>query len=318
VDRPAFTRVEIVHPLWSGFLRLSTEDDSAMHETYDVRGTYEQSSWKLTIVWQTWGTDTFFEFAGLYVQEDILRTAPKIDQIFGVAIDDQRFAARKISVVVPGSDYDVNLRLRSSDIPTFGQVFVAREYDTPNLPASADAIVDLGANIGLATVFFGLKYPHARLLSVEPDGGNFAVLVGNVAALGDRARCRRAAVWTRDGQVGLRHENDDGSPLGAWGVQVAERPDGPGSVADCRTLGTLLDEAGFARVDILKIDIEGAEMEIFAGGAQAWLHRIGFIIIETHDRFRPGSEAAVRAALLPGFEELAGSGENLVFRRRPG
>jgi hypothetical protein len=69
-------------------------------------------------------------------------------------------------------------------------------------------------------------------------------------------------------------------------------------------------------VDILKIDIEGAELEIFSDGADEWLPRIGLIIIETHERFRPGSEAAVRKALWPMFEELPPSGESLFFRRK--
>ena len=69
-------------------------------------------------------------------------------------------------------------------------------------------------------------------------------------------------------------------------------------------------------MDILKVDIEGAELEIFSQGTAEWLPRVDLIIIETHDWFRPGSDAAVRMAVQELFEELPRSGENLFFRRR--
>ncbi len=75
-------------------------------------------------------------------------------------------------------------------------------------------------------------------------------------------------------------------------------------------------EAEFDYVDILKIDIEGAELEIFSEGSEEWLSKIGLIIVETHERFRPGSDGAVRNALRPMFDELPGRAENLFFRRK--
>jgi hypothetical protein len=80
-------------------------------------------------------------------------------------------------------------------------------------------------------------------------------------------------------------------------------------------MSTLLNEAQFDTVDILKIDIEGAELEIFSQAAEQWLPKVPLIIVETHDRFRPGSELAVRKALALMFWELPRCGENLFFRR---
>ena len=51
-------------------------------------------------------------------------------------------------------------------------------------------------------------------------------------------------------------------------------------------------------------------------GAEEWLSRVTLIIIETHDRFRPGSEEAVRKAVHPMFDELTPWGESLLFRRK--
>jgi hypothetical protein len=90
--------------------------------------------------------------------------------------------------------YDVGLRLQSTDIPTFRQIFVDNEYDTPFLPDDARVIVDLGANVGYAAVYFGLKYPQAKILAVEPDEENCLALAANVSRLGPRVAIEHAAI----------------------------------------------------------------------------------------------------------------------------
>ena len=237
--------------------------------------------------------------------------------MFAAVIDNQPVILKRISVSVPGRNYEVSLRLKTSDIQTFSQVFIRREYESQNLPESANSIVDLGANIGLATVFFGLKYPEAKILSVEPEENNFESMVINTASLGDRVQKRLAAVWINDGVINIHTENENGAALDAWGVQVSDRKNETNTVVKCNKLGTLLRDAEFGSVDILKIDIEGAELEVFSNEFADWLPKISLIIVETHDRFRPGSEEAVRKAIHPMFEELPRSGENLFFRRVP-
>jgi FkbM family methyltransferase len=118
----------------------------------------------------------------------------------------------------------------------------------------------------------------------------------------ERVISYQAAVWTHDGEIGLRTEDEAHRSLGAWGVQVTAAPRSDEISVPCYRLATLLDLAGFQEVDILKVDIEGAELELFSGGMDDCLDRVKMIIIETHDRFRPGSEAAVRKALEPVYD----------------
>jgi FkbM family methyltransferase len=308
-------KVEAIHPHWRAFVILSTTDNSALHEEHGSRGTYTLADRMLTINWDRFAPDVFLERSGVYVHKTMLDQIPDMDRLFAVTAEDKVFRARKVSVLVPDGDYEVSLRLGTSDTTVFKQVFVWNEYESPHLPASADTIVDLGANIGLATVFFGLKYPDARILAVEPEAGNFAALLGNTSGLGERVQKRQRAAWTYDGDINLHTENQSGHLLGAWGVQVSDRQSASNRRTPCRRLGTLLHEAGFADVDILKVDIEGAEYELFSEAAHDWIPRIKNIVIETHERFRPGSDEAVRSALRPLFEELPASGENLFFRR---
>ena len=162
-----------------------------------------------------------------------------------------------------------------------------------------------------------MRYPAARILAVEPEYGNFKLMEDNTRALGARIQPLNAAVWKEDGSINLHTENDAGLPLGAWGVQVSERTTAASKPTACFRMETLLDRFGFDTVDNLKIDIEGAELEMFSSAAQRWLPRVKLIIIETHDRFRPGSDAAVCNAVAPMFERLPSRGENQFFRRLP-
>jgi FkbM family methyltransferase len=310
-------RIRAIHPHWNSILRLSIIDGSVVHEEHGGKGKYDLANGVLTIYWERFEPDTFRELSGNYVHELILGNAPKLEQPSAVIVGDKVIAVSRIHVTVPNERYEVSLRLQTSDVPTFFQVFVASEYQTPNLPDSASVIVDLGANIGLAAVFFARRYPKANILCVEPEHDNFAAMLVNVAPLGDRVQTQNAAVWMNDGFVNLHTEDCDGRSLGAWGVQVSDKVGESENRVACYKLTTLLEKAGFQNVDILKVDIaEGAELELFSHDAAEWLPRIALIIVETHDRFRPGTEEAVRRSLHPMFEELPRSGENLFFRRR--
>lgn len=311
-----FSRIKAVHPHWTGVLRLSHTDNSVSHEGHSSKGRYVLSGRTLTVIWEKFGPDVFQQCSETYVHKDLLKNTPDIRDIYAVNFGTKTVAARKISVSVPDTNYEVSLRLNTSDVPTFQQIYVDNEYKSPNLPKNCHSIVDLGANIGLGTVFFGMKYPKARILSVEPEAGNYDMMLANTAALGDRVHKLQAAAWIKDGSINLYTESEDGLPLGEWGVQVSDKVSQSCKTTKCTTITTLLDGAGLQNVDILKVDIEGAELEIFSQGAEKWLPRVELIIVETHDRFRPGSEDAVRKAVYPLFEELPRSGENLFFRRR--
>jgi len=315
MDGSSVRRVRAIHPGWDGFLLLSTADNSVVHESHRSKGTYETSGAVLTIHWKKYGTESFVEVAGSYVHLDILKKSPALNGFKSVSIKDKTFKLSKLHLIIPGSNYEVGLRISTTDVPTFEQVFVRCDYESSEMPDSAATIVDLGANIGLATVFFGTKYPAAKILAVEPDEDNFALLTANTAALGSRVQKQPAAAWIKDGYINLHREDEQGHSLGAWGGQVSEAAGRSSRKTPCYKMTTLLENAGFDEVDILKVDIEGAELELFSQGAEEWLPRVKLVIVEMHERFRPGSNVAVFQALRPLFRQLPWSGENALFRR---
>jgi FkbM family methyltransferase len=324
VGQSNLRRINAIHPEWNQWLILDEVNKTFVVAGHSNKVRYELYRGILTVYWDKFLPEMFLEIDNIFVHDSIIRNPTNIERLFAVQIMGNSLRASKISVEIPNSRYEISLRLHTSDTLTFHQIFSEREYDSPNLPSIAKNIVDIGANIGLATVFFGLRYSNANIFSVEPERGNFVQLLDNTRALGDRVRNKHAAVWSENGIVNVNMQQPDGIPLPAWAVQVSAFSESrdlgdanPAGTVNCYDLRTIIGESKFDTVDILKIDIEGAEIEVFSADVSGWLPRIEMIIIETHDRFRPGCEAAVRRTLEPMFEELPRSGESLFFKRKP-
>jgi len=186
----------------------------------------------------------------------------------------------------------------TSDIDVFKHVFVLREYDAIGKLPERGLIIDCGANVGFSATYFLSRSPKASVIAVEPDAGNFEMLTRNTAPFGDRCTCVHAGVWSEAG--GLRVVD---APLGdgrEWARGVAVVP--PGKPADIKavTIGMLLDQTSHDRVALLKVDIEGAEAEVFARQTEAWLTRVDRIAIELHGH--QCTDIYLRAVTDAGFE----------------
>jgi FkbM family methyltransferase len=234
-----------------------------------------------------------------------------------VAIGGVSFTPNEISIHAPPAVAPVHLRMNTSDLPTFYQVFSKSEYDI-EFPNEVKTIVDLGANIGLAAAYLKGRYPDANIVCVEPNAENYKMLQKNIAGL-DGVTAIHAAVWPVAGRLEVVDTDASGKPLGFWGAQtrLASEQEGTDvrSEVSAITISEIMRRSGFEKIDLLKVDIEGAEFELFSENTHEWLPHVGSLVIETHDRFKPGSTDAVRAALGPYRYEERRSGENLVFTK---
>jgi len=195
-----------------------------------------------------------------------------------------------------GIKHPVHLRVRTSDLAVYHHILLEREYEV-SLPFSPRTIVDVGANIGLTTISYANQYPDAKIVAIEPKDANFAALVMNVAPYPNVVPIH-AALWNKDGEVAIRDVGGD------WECQVCE-----GSGCRAITMRTLMAEAGIDLIDLLKVDVEGAEKEIFLDCD--WMDRVRVLIVELHDRFKPGCREAVEGAA-KGFRQHE-SGELTFF-----
>jgi FkbM family methyltransferase len=210
---------------------------------------------------------------------------------------------RQYRVNLLGRPHDLWLRTVGGDIFVLHEVFGLGCYDVPFSSSHLRTIVDLGANVGLTTLYLASKASEARFICVEPSPGNVDLLRRNVAPL-SQAVVVQAAVTKESGSVMF----DDTRP--AWGGGISR--DGPLRVEAISIDDLLARYAPEGMIDLLKIDIEGAEAEVFSG-PMAWLDRVVCIIAELHPPF--SLEQFRRVLIARGFDILDGRMMPTAVRR---
>ncbi len=208
-----------------------------------------------------------------------------------------------------GAELPLWCRANTSDRQVFSQVFVEREYACLDYVVRPQLIIDCGANVGYTSAFFLSRYPSAHVIAVEPDPGNFAVLESNLGGYGKRAIAMRTAVWS--GPVALKLSRDSADDRD-WAVQVRLPRDDEVPDLIATDIGQLLESSGFDRIDILKIDVEHAEIEIFGRGFESWLDRVDNIAIELHGK---DARDTFFRALNPAEFSFSEFGELTIARR---
>lgn len=132
-------------------------------------------------------------------------------------------------------------------------------------------VIDGGANIGLGSIYFKLLFPQAKVTAFEPDREVCSVLKSNLASFGfDDVEVREEALWSREGELSFRVDGADSGRLDD------ERGDASVTVKATRAKD-LLDE----RIDFLKLDIEGAELEVLEDCFDA-LGNVENLFVEYH------------------------------------
>ena len=187
----------------------------------------------------------------------------------------------------PGIRYPVHIRVRTADVSIYSSILVGEEYAF-ELPFTPRVIVDAGANVGMASLYFAHRYPDAKIIAVEPEKSNFVMLAKNVQAY-PKIIPVQAALWNWDGEISI----SEPEARSEWGFITRE---GPGTKVRAITIQTLMREMQISFIDLLKVDIEGAEKEVFE--KCDWMQGVRCLMIELHDRFKPGCSEAVSSATL--------------------
>jgi FkbM family methyltransferase len=172
----------------------------------------------------------------------------------------------------------------SSDIFTFFQLFVANEY-APFFQkirkSNIKSIIDCGANVGYFSVQVLTWFPAAKALLVEPDLDNLAQIETNLSRnnLGESCELIHGAIWPTDQYLEIYDKG------GEWAYQVQPSE----SVSELKgfTLLKLMQTAGFDRIDLLKLDVEGTEELLFKHSLfkETLKNHVGIIVMEIHDDY---------------------------------
>jgi FkbM family methyltransferase len=216
------------------------------------------------------------------------------------------------AVIVPDLKHPVYIRLRTTDVSVFRQVLVTREYDS-QFCKPLRTVIDAGANIGLTSVFYANKYPEATIVAVEPESSNFQMLKRNIAPY-PNVIAVQAALWRDNQEIRLIDPK-----LGHYGFRTLEAPTLGSLREDYKlvrgvTLSRLMLDLHLNYVDLLKIDIEGSEKEVFED-SDSWVDNVGVIVVELHDEIREGCARSVYLGA-KNFDREWRKGETVFLARR--
>ncbi len=204
--------------------------------------------------------------------------------------------------------YPVWCRPGTTDAHVFHQIFVMREYACIDDLAAPQLILDCGANVGYSSAYFLSRFPRVEIVAIEPDPGNCELLERNVRPYGRRVRIVQSAVWSHP--AALIVEAAEGHE---YGIHVRECRPGETPSLVATDIPTLLAGTGHDKLDLLKMDVEGAEEVIFSPGCESWLARTENIVIELHG---PARVRAFREFVTPDQGTIFDHEELTVFKRR--
>ena len=172
-------------------------------------------------------------------------------------------------------------------------------------------IIDAGANIGLTSAYLANRFPNARILALEVDRQNFELLAANTRHY-PLVTPLLKGLWHR--RANLMIDNPEEY---AWAFTVSETAEKESSTVEGISVADLLRDFGWERVDLLKMDIEGAELEVLSHGAEEWLDCVRILAIEVHYNRIGCWEAFCRIAERGSFA-LKWCGEYAVLTRIAG
>jgi FkbM family methyltransferase len=152
-------------------------------------------------------------------------------------------------------------------------------------------MIDGGANIGFAALYFLNRYPGLHVVAVEPDPATIDLCRKNLAPYGDRTTILEGALWNYPGRICLQSNHEE------FATSVRDAGEGEdGSIEAFTVPGVIASHLRDLPVDLLKLDVEGGEKAIFQPGGLEWLARVRNIVIELHG---PDCEELFFAALKP-------------------
>lgn len=209
----------------------------------------------------------------------------------------------RMTVVLKERPFRVCLRGRT-DLEVLHEIAIEDEYALSDL-VDAQVIVDLGAHVGFASLRLLAAHPEATVLAVEADPYLLSQLEENVRGL--PVTVVHAAVSGKTGERLLYRSTNS-----SWGNSLRRTlPWQEPVVVSSTSLDDLLDTAGLEYVDLLKMDIEGAEWEVLG---ESIPDRVGTLVGEFHAvAGRPPDELLARLGATMAIDVVRADADRLVF-----
>ncbi|POY39112.1 FkbM family methyltransferase [Solitalea longa] len=183
-----------------------------------------------------------------------------------------KLAPRYKKINIQFSKKPIEVTDGASFIACYQEIFIDKIYEF-KAHSSNPFIIDCGANVGLSILYFKKIYPEARIIAFEPDPNIYQVMKNNIDAFGcQNVDARQEAIWNEHSTI---YFESDGGTSG----HIGEQRNGTVPIKSFRLKDLLQDQ----KVDLLKIDIEGAEYEVLVDCKDV-LQNADKLFVEYHSR----------------------------------
>lgn len=191
-------------------------------------------------------------------------------------------------------------------------ICLKKSYSFGKIRWTPETIIDAGANVGFAAVYFASRFPNASICAVEPEKNNFERLSENCAPF-QNITCVHGALTDRVKKLSLY--NDEGR-IDSFKVLSSSESSGE-HLLQGYSIPALLEKMGWSRIGLLKMDIEGSESEVFGNSFEDWINLVDMFAIEVHDTAENQCTKSVFRALekIDVGYALRPRGENLFIER---
>lgn len=164
------------------------------------------------------------------------------------------------------------IRPATLDAETLINNVIREEYGYLNLVIEPLWMIDAGAYIGDTSAYFLSRFPKLKVIALEPNPESFSMAKQNLDPYGDRIVLLKKGLYSENQNQYFTGEST-GASISSQGFEI-----------ECTTIVSLMERYSINHLDILKMDIEGAEEAIFLKNPEQWLNRIDMLIIEIHGK----------------------------------
>lgn len=168
------------------------------------------------------------------------------------------------------------VRPNTTDAKVLRDTFIWKYHVPPFHLEENSTILDLGSNVGYTMAHYAYLYDNSKIIGVELDKSNCKLAQKNLEPIKNQCTIINAGIWSSNEIMSYGGDEE-------WGFKILSNSETSGSIrtVKAKTIDTILDDCNIENVDFMKIDIEGAEKEIFKN-PEKWINRIKSIKMEIH------------------------------------
>ena len=251
----------------------------------------------------------FFKFIPSYLREQNRILNSSLSNSYEINSDNNAY-------IISKNNISYRIRKKSTDFLVFEQVILNQEYK-PFLELIKKYsqnkglnLVDAGSNVGFASLYLNEYLNINRIVSIEPSKENIKNLKENFHSNSiTNIHIYETGLWEKKTRLKLDTNFRDGRE---WSLRLIETNENDPDGFDCISIENIFNDEKIEIIDILKIDIEGGEKEVFKAFEKdnSILSKIKFIAIEIHDEV--ADRVKINTQLLNAGFEIETVGETTI------